>query len=164
MDPIKVKGITDWPVPTTLRELRSFLGFGNYYKDFIANYSTIARPLHELTKKSRAWSWQDTKQNAFDTLKEKFTSYPVLQSPDPDKQYIVDTDASAVAVGATVQQEFTDGLHPITFFSKSLLPAECNYDIYVTFLALYDYLLPFSPFPSLSPDSIIPQSPDYHIT
>jgi len=130
MDPIKVKGITDWPVPTTLRELCSFLGFGNYYKDFIANYSAIARPLHELTKKSRVWSWQDTEQIAFDTLKEKFTSYPVLQSPDPDKQYIVDTDASAVAVGATVQQEFTNGLHPITFFSKSLLPAEHNYDIY----------------------------------
>jgi len=130
MDPIKVKGVTDWPVPTTLRELHSFLGFGNYYKDFIANYSTITHPLHELTKKSRAWSWQDTEQNAFDTLKEKFTSYPVLQSPDPDKQYIVDTDASAVAVGATVQQEFTDGLHPITFFSKLLLPAEHNYDIY----------------------------------
>jgi len=52
--------------------------FGNYYKDFIANYSTIACPLHELTKKSRAWSWQDAEQNAFDTLKEKFTSYPVL--------------------------------------------------------------------------------------
>jgi len=78
MDPIKVKGVTDWPVPTTLRELCSFLGFGNYYKDFIANYSTIAHPLHELTKESRAWSWQDTKQNAFDILKEKFTSYPVL--------------------------------------------------------------------------------------
>jgi len=62
MDPIKIKGITDWPVPTTLRELCSFLGFGNYYKDFIANYSTIAHPLHELTKKSRAWSWQDAEQ------------------------------------------------------------------------------------------------------
>jgi len=130
MDPIKVKGVTDWPVPTTLRELCSFLGFGNYYKDFIANYSIITHPLHELTKKSRAWSWQDNKQIAFDTLKERFTSYPVLQSPNPEKQYIVDTDASAVAVGATVQQEFTNGLHPITFFSKSLLPAECNYDIY----------------------------------
>jgi len=78
MDPIKVKGITDWLVPNTLRELHSFLGFGNYYKDFIANYSTITRPLHELTKKNRAWSWQNTEQIAFDTLKEKFISYPVL--------------------------------------------------------------------------------------
>ena len=49
IDPIKVKGIADWPVPTTVKELRAFLGFGNFYKDFIAHYSLIARPLHDLT-------------------------------------------------------------------------------------------------------------------
>jgi len=141
MDPIKVKGVTNWPVPTTLRELRLFLGFGNYYKDFIANYSTITRPLHELTRKNRAFIWEDAHQNAFDTLKINFTSYPVLCSPDPDKRYIVDTDTSAVAVGATVQQEFSDGLHPIIFFSKSLLPAERNYDIYDHKLLAIIYVL-----------------------
>jgi hypothetical protein len=50
LDPVKVKGITEWPTPTKVKELRSFLGFGNYYKDFISDYSRIARPLHELTK------------------------------------------------------------------------------------------------------------------
>jgi len=130
MDPIKVKGLTDWPIPTTVSELCSFLDFGNYYKDFIQDYSRLARPLHNLTKKSHAWKWEDDQQTIFDTLKCKFTSYPVLRNPDPIKHFIVDTDASAHAVGATVSQDFSDGRHPITFFSKSLLPAERNYDIY----------------------------------
>ena len=63
-------------------------------------------------------------------LKEKFTSYPVLRNPDPTKQYIVDTDASAFALGATISQDFSDGRHPIAYYSKSLLDAEKNYDIY----------------------------------
>jgi len=130
MDPIKVKGLTDWPIPTTVSELRSFLGFGNYYKDFIQDYSRIAHPLHDLTKKSCAWKWEDDQQTAFDTLKHKFTSYPVLRNPDPTKCYIVDTNTSTHAVRATVSQDFSNGHHPITFFSKSLLPAEHNYDIY----------------------------------
>jgi len=130
MDPIKVKGLTDWPIPTIVSELHSFLGFVNYYKDFIQDYSKIAYPLHDLTKKSHAWKWEDNQQTAFDTLKCKFTSYPVLRNPDPTKCYIVDTDTSTHAVGTTVLQDFSDGCHPITFFSKSLLPAESNYDIY----------------------------------
>jgi hypothetical protein len=82
MDPVKVKGITDWPVPTKVKELRSFLGFGNYYKDFVPNYSQMARPLHDLTKKTGEWEWKKPQQDAFETLKRLFTSYPVLQNPD----------------------------------------------------------------------------------
>jgi len=130
MDPIKVKGITDWPTPTNLHELRSFLGFGNYYKDFIPDYSRITRPLHELTKKNTQWHWDDPESNAFIDLKGLFASYPVLRNPDPTKRYIVDTDASQFAVGATISQEHSDGRHPIAYFSKSLSPAERNYDIY----------------------------------
>jgi RNase H-like domain found in reverse transcriptase/Reverse transcriptase (RNA-dependent DNA polymerase) len=130
MDPIKVKGITDWPMPTNLPELRSFLGFGNYYKDFIPDYSRITRPLHDLTKNSVQWHWDDSQRNAFELLKEIFTSYPVLRNPDPTKCYTVDTDMSQFAVGATISQEYPDGRHTIAYFSKSLLPAECNYDIY----------------------------------
>jgi hypothetical protein len=65
MDPVKVKGLSEWPHPTKVKELRSFLGFGNYYKDFIADYSHIARPLHELTKKLRAWLWSTPEEQAF---------------------------------------------------------------------------------------------------
>src|SRR5260221_363874 len=130
MDPVKVDALTDWPKPTSVKEMRSFLGFGNYYKGFIDNYSALARPLHELTKKNVQWRWTDKEQNAFDALQVMFTSYPILRNPDPDKHYIVDTDASAFAVGATVSQDFPNERHPIAFFSKSLLPAERNYDIY----------------------------------
>ena len=85
MDPIKVKGITDWPTPTNVSELQSFLGFGNYYKDFIQAYSSITRPLHDLTKKSVKWHWDNPQSTAFKALKELFTSYPILQNPDPTK-------------------------------------------------------------------------------
>ncbi len=109
MDPVKVDALTDWPKPTSVKEMRSFLGFGNYYKGFIDNYSALARPLHELTKKNVQWRWTDKEQNTFDALKVMFTSYPILRNPDPDKRYIVDTDASAFAVGPTVSQDFPDG-------------------------------------------------------
>jgi len=130
MDPIKVQGVADWPTPTNLTELRSFLGFGNYYKDFIPQYSQITRPLHDLTKNKVQWHWDYPQSNAFRLLKELFISYPVLRNPDPAKRYVLDTDASQFAVGATISQEYPDGNHPIAFFSKSLLPAERNYDVY----------------------------------
>jgi DNA-binding MltR family transcriptional regulator len=130
MDPIKVQGITDWPTSTNLKELHSFLGFGNYYKDFIADYSHLTRPLHELTKKDTQWHWDDPQCIAFETLKDKFTSYPVLRNPDPSKCYILNTNMSQYAVGATISQNFSDGQHPIAYFSKLLLPAEHNYNIY----------------------------------
>ena len=88
------------------------------------------RPLHDLTKKSTQWHWDELQCTMFETLKELFTSYPVLRNPDPTKHYILDTDASKYAVGATISQQFSDGCHPIAYYSKSLLPAERNYDIY----------------------------------
>ena len=77
MDPVKVKGLAKWPQLYTVKELWSFLGFGNYYKDFIANYSHIARPLHEMTKKSVKWNWGPKQEEAFQMLKALFTMYPV---------------------------------------------------------------------------------------
>ena len=130
MDPVKVQGIADWPTPTNLHELRSFLGFGNYYKDFIKDYSLITRPLHDLTRKNAQFIWDTQQEAAFTLLKRLFTSYPVLRNPDPHKRYILDTDASKFAVGATLSQDYSDGRHPVGFFSKSLTPAERNYDIY----------------------------------
>jgi len=147
MDPVKVQAITDWPIPNNLTELRSFLGFGNYYKDFIPNYSRIARPLHDATKKDaqitvehytkgkkksqiKGIIWGLPQYNVFKLLKALFTSYPVLRNPDPKKPYILDTDASQFAIGAVLSQKHKDGWHPIAYFSKTLLLAERNYDIY----------------------------------
>jgi hypothetical protein len=129
MDPIKTRGLTDWPQPTKLKELHLFLGFGNYYRDFISNYLHIARPLNELTKKNMAYIWSKEAEQAFQTLKKVFTSYPVLRNHDPEHRYILETDASDFAMGATLAQDFKDGRHPVAYFSKSLLPAERNYQI-----------------------------------
>jgi hypothetical protein len=128
MDPIKVKGITEWPIPNTVKEICSFLGFCNFYWPFILNFSSIAQPLNDLTKKNQQWHWGETKQVAFNTLKKICTSKPVLRSPDWTKKFILETDASGYALGVVISQEFEDGVHPITFHSWSLQPAEKNYD------------------------------------
>ena len=69
MDPIKVEGITKWPVPTTVKQVRSFLGFCNFYCVFIPKFSDIARPLNDLTKKNYQWHWDTSQQYAFEELK-----------------------------------------------------------------------------------------------
>ena len=74
MDPVKVKGIAKLPTPTSVKELRAFLGFRNFYKDFIDHYSLIVWPLHDLTKKSRKWEWTPLQDHAFQYLKQKFIS------------------------------------------------------------------------------------------
>jgi hypothetical protein len=128
MDPIKVKGITKWPVPNTVKEVHSFLGFCNFYGPFIPNFSGVARPLNDLTKKNQQWHWGEIEQTAFDTLKNICALEPVLQSPDWTRKFILETDASGYALGAVISQEFEDGIHPIAFHSRSLQLAEKNYN------------------------------------
>jgi RNase H-like domain found in reverse transcriptase/Integrase zinc binding domain/Reverse transcriptase (RNA-dependent DNA polymerase) len=128
MDPIKVKGITKWPTPTTVKEVCSFLGFCNFYCPFILNFSGIAWPLNDLTKKNQQWQWEDREKEAFDTLKEICASKLVLWSPDWSRKFILETDASGYALGAVISQEYEDGIHPVAFHSCSLQPAEKNYD------------------------------------
>jgi hypothetical protein len=128
MDPIKVKGITRWPIPNTVKEVWSFLGFCNFYWPFILNFSGIAQPLNDLTKKNQQWHWGDIEQTAFDDLKNICASKPVLWSPDWTKKFILETDGSRYALGAVISQEFEDGIHLIAFYSWSLQPAEKNYN------------------------------------
>src|SRR6266702_2165834 len=131
MDSVKLKGLIDWPQPTTVTEVRSFLGFGNFYKPFIQDYTKIARPLHDLTKKGVPFIWSTAQEVAFQTLKQRFASHPVLATVDYDKPFTLQMDTSAFAIGATLVQSQKDGKdHPVAFFSSSLLPAEVNYDIY----------------------------------
>ena len=128
MDPVKVEGIMNWPTPNSVKDVRSFLGFCNFYRAFIPSFSHLARPLNNLTKKNQQWSWGRAEQDAFTTLKIICTTYPVLHTPDWSRQFILETDASGYALGAVLMQEFKDGIHPIAFHSRSLLPAEKNYD------------------------------------
>ena len=87
MDPLKLGGIRDWPIPNTVKQVRSFLGFGNFYRRFIHHFSKLARPLNDLTKKDKIFEWTDECQSAFDTLKKKFTEEPVLMIPDHSKPF-----------------------------------------------------------------------------
>ncbi len=132
MDEGKVTAIKNWPTPTTLKELQRFLGFSNFYRRFICEYSTIANPLTNLLKnKPKSLSWTPSATEAFQRLKDAFISAPILIHPDPSKPFIVEVDASATGVGAVLsqQQGTPTRLHPCAFFSRKLSPAEINYDI-----------------------------------
>ncbi len=109
MDPIKLARIRDWPTPTTVKQVRSFLGFGNYYRKFIPGFAHLTQPLHDLTKKNKPWTWTAECQVAFDILKECFTSAPVLMMPDVNKHFVLQTDASDHAIGAVLMQEDENG-------------------------------------------------------
>ena len=131
MDPVKLGRIRDWPIPTKVKEVRSFLGFGNFYQKFISHYSDITRPLNDLTKKDKKFEWTNNCQQAFDLLKKKFTEEPVLMMPDHTKPFQIEADASKVATGAVLTQlDFNGDRHPCAFLSKTLSPTERNYEIY----------------------------------
>ncbi|KAK3540836.1 hypothetical protein QTP86_002347 [Hemibagrus guttatus] len=132
MDQSKVQAVTDWPVPTTVKELQCFLGFANFYCCFIQNYSTVARPLTSLLKgKLRKLAWPDPAQGAFIRLKSSFTTAPILRHPDPAIPFVIKLDASSCGIGAVLSQRQRDSgkLHPCTYYSRTLTTAETNYDV-----------------------------------
>ncbi|KAK3531902.1 hypothetical protein QTP70_034406, partial [Hemibagrus guttatus] len=117
MDEGKVAAIKDWPTLTTVKELQRFLGFANFYRQFIQNYSSISNPLTSLLRnKPKSLSWTTSAEEACNTLKEAFTTAPLLVHPDPDKPFIVEVDASTTGVGAGLsqQQGNPSHLHPTT--------------------------------------------------
>ncbi|XP_026103014.1 uncharacterized protein LOC113074396 [Carassius auratus] len=130
-DPAKIEAVAQWPVPDSRKALQRFLGFANFYRRFIRNFGQIAAPLTALTSTKVSFRWNREAQVAFDILKSRFVSAPVLLVPDPEAQFIVEVDASDVGVGAVLsQRSLHDGkLHPCAFFSRRLSPAERNYDI-----------------------------------
>ena len=131
MDPIKVDGVKGWPTPRKVKELQSFLGFVNFYRRFIQDFSKIARPLHDLTKKDSQWQWEQKHQLAFDRLKEQVTTAPILVQPDVTKPFRLETDASDFATGAVLSQLGDDEKwRPVGFISKSLNDAERNYHVH----------------------------------
>ena len=87
MDSGKLKGIHDWPVPTTIKQVRGFLGFGNFYRRFIWCFSELAKPLNYLLKKDKKFEWTNDCQTAFDNLKKRFTEEPVLMMPDQTRPF-----------------------------------------------------------------------------
>jgi transposase InsO family protein len=117
-DPSKVQAILDWPVPTSVRALRGFLGLAGYYRKFVRHFGIIAQPLTELLKKDAPFNWTPSQQTAFTALQAALSSAPVLALPDFGQPFHIDTDASGIGIGAVLHQ----GGHPIAFISKALCP------------------------------------------
>jgi len=131
MDPVKLNAVTNWPTPKTMKDVQKFLGFCNFYRRFVKNYSALAWPLFNLTKKDTPFHWGPDKEHAFQELQGVLTSTPVLILPDYDKPFTLITDASDYAMGSILEQEDVfSRSHPVAYFSKSLQPAERNYKIH----------------------------------
>jgi transposase InsO family protein len=134
MNPESVDKILEWQRPKSgvngVKAVRGFLGMAGWYRKFIKNFSHIAKPLYELTKKDVKWHWTDECEKAFQTLRDAITKYPVLMAPDPNKDYILETDASDEALSATLlQRDDNDELHPVAYASKTLNDAQRNYTV-----------------------------------
>ena len=131
MDPAKVSAVTSWATPETRKQLQRFLGFANFYRRFIRGFSSIASPLSALTSPKVPFRWSDAAQESFEALKTRFTTSPILQIPEPERQFIVEVDASGVGVGGILSQRSSSDqkVHPCAFFSRRLTPPERNYDI-----------------------------------
>ena len=134
MDPVKVSGVSEWPEPWNKREVQSFVGFVNFYRRFIKDFSHYACTLFDLTQKDVGWHWGESEQASFNKLKELITSAPVLVFPDDSLPYCIEANSSDAATRAVLSQQTSPEngrkWHPIAFFSKSLSPVERNYKIH----------------------------------
>ncbi|CAE7189385.1 Reverse transcriptase [Pyrenophora teres f. teres] len=134
MDPKKVATVLEWQLPRTVKDVQAFLGFANFYRRFIKGFSTIARPLTELTraegKKSFPLSPDSKAVSAFNQLKRSFETAGMLAHFDSDLETWLETDASDFVTAAVLSQMHGNVLRPVAFVSHKMNPAECNYEIY----------------------------------
>ena len=131
VDPKKVEAIRAWLVPTSVREVRSFLGFANFYRSFIPDFANISAPLVRITKKDINFEWDDACHQAFIVLKELFINAPILAHFEEGRDTVVEADASGWATGAVLSQVQDDGrLAPCAYLSQKMSPAEANYEIH----------------------------------
>ena len=129
-EPGKVDAVRKWPTPTNVSQLRSFLGLATYYQKFVENFSSVAAPLNKLLKKDVAFEWDQDQAAAFQRLKDALCSAPVLRVVDPRLPFVLQTDASDIALGAVLSQDDGNGLQPVAFNSRTLAPAEKNYPVH----------------------------------
>jgi hypothetical protein len=123
VDPAKVEAIMEWPAPTNVIEVRSFMGLAGYYRQFVEGFSKIAGPITELQKKNKKFVWTEKCAEAFRRLKELLTTTPILKVPDMDVDFLVCTDASKEGLGGVLMQ---DG-RVIAYISRKLRRHEENY-------------------------------------
>lgn len=135
-DPDKISAVQQWPVPRSVKDLRSFLGLAGYYRRFVKHFGIIAKPLTELLKKGIPFHWIKLEAKSFEALKLALISAPVLALPDFQKPFCIETDASGIGVGAVLMQ----GGHPLAFFSKALGPRSQGLSTYGKSIWLYFWL------------------------
>lgn len=122
MDPKKLNGIREWPTPWNTKDVQKFIGFCNFYRKFIHNYSNITQPLNKLLSKNRKFKWIQQAQELFHLLKTEFQKEPVLIMPNQTKPFEIESNASKHATGAILYQYNINGNRkPITFYSKTLI-------------------------------------------
>ena len=123
----KISVIKDWQTPSSVTEVRSFLGLLNYYRRFVRDFTNLALPLLQLTKKEKEFHWDESCQKSFLSLKEALISAPVLIMPNFELDFHVWPDASKVALGGILTQLVDDCHHPIAYLSKKLSDTESRY-------------------------------------
>ncbi|CAI7810505.1 unnamed protein product [Closterium sp. NIES-53] len=128
--PKKIATIQAWHAPTNLTGLQSFLGFVNYVRRFVPDMAKLTASLTDLLRKGVEYTWGEKEQAGFSTLKQIFCSPPLLHIADPHRSFELVIDASDIAVGAILLQDFGNGLQPIVYESRKLHPPERNYPIH----------------------------------
>ncbi len=128
---VKVVVILEVPNPIDVHTLKSFIELCNYYRIYVQDFNTIAHPLYALLKKDVVWTWSEEAQEAFDTLKEKLSEFPILRRPNFSKVFILHTDRSALGIGVILGQLDEEGKeYVIAYASQSNNKAENNYSSY----------------------------------
>jgi len=132
MDPVKVTGVQEWPTLENKTDVQAFLGFVNFYRRFIWDFSAKARSLFNLTCSEQVWTWSGREQMAFEDLKTVVTTAPVLMSPQDSESFWVEADSLDFITRAVLSQQSTADRkwHPVAFYSKSLSSVEQNYEIH----------------------------------
>ena len=120
-----MQAITNWPAPTSVNEVQVFLGAVGWYRKFIKNFSTVARPLTRLLEKEVKFTWGKSEEESFNILKHGLITAPVLSHPNPNHPFLVTTDASKVGLGGELTQVDLQGhIHPVAYFSRALTKRE----------------------------------------
>lgn len=127
IDGSKLEPILNYPRPKSIRDVRRLMGLMGFYQKFISNYSHITTPITDLLKKSRKFVWTQEAEHALDELKAVLTSAPVLANPRYDLPFVIETDASQLAVGAALLQDHPEGRRIIAYFSKKLSSTQRKY-------------------------------------
>ena len=123
--------VIDYPTPTNRKEVRRFLGLSGFYRAFIRHYATIAKPLTELTSEKIVFKWTPECEESFLALKNALVTAPILAFPQPGEEFVLEVDASGVAVGGVLSQYQDDEiLHPVAYFSTALKPEQRNWSPY----------------------------------